>query len=65
MRRMNGVSATPTLRNENGVYLKMMNLRAFDPALTIQSKVGMQSGGKLGQILWQNMKATGLLSRRC
>lgn len=43
--RLNGVSGAPTLRNENGVYLKMMNLRSLDPAYTAQGKVGMQSGG--------------------
>ena len=52
MHRLNGVSAAPTLRNENGVYLKMMNLRALDPAFTVQGKVGMQSGGKLEKVVW-------------
>ncbi|WP_267382320.1 MULTISPECIES: hypothetical protein [unclassified Sphingomonas] len=51
LHRLNGVSATPTSRNENGVYLKMMNLRALDPAFTIQGKVGMQLGGKLEKIV--------------
>lgn len=52
MHRLNGVNASPTLRNENGVYLKMMNLRALDPAFTAQGKVGMQSGGKLEKEVW-------------
>ena len=52
MHRLNGVNATPTLRNENGVYLKMMNLRALDPAFTVQGKVGMQSGGNLEKVVW-------------
>lgn len=52
MHRLSGVSATPTLRNENGVYLKMMNLRSLDPAFTVQGKVGMQSGGKLEKVVW-------------
>lgn len=52
MHRLNGVTAAPTLRNENGVYLKMMNLRALDPAFTVQGKVGMQSGGKLEKVVW-------------
>lgn len=51
MHRLNGVSASPTLRNENGVYLKMMNLRALDPAFTTQGKVGMQSGGALEKVV--------------
>lgn len=45
MHRLNGLTASPTLRNENGVYMKMMNLRALDPAFLAQGKVGMQSGG--------------------
>lgn len=40
------------LRNANGVYLKMMNLRALDSAFTTQGKVGMQSGGKLEKEIW-------------
>ncbi|MEG8038761.1 HNH endonuclease [Sphingomonas sp. LR60] len=52
MHRLNGVTAAPTLRNENGVYLKMMNLRALDPAFTVLGKVGMQSGGKLEKVVW-------------
>lgn len=52
MHRLQGVSASATLRNENGVYLKMMNLRALDPAFTSLGKVGMQSGGKLERVVW-------------
>jgi len=52
MHRLNGTSATPTLRNANGVYLKMMNLRALDPKFTAQGKVGMQSGGALEKVVW-------------
>lgn len=52
MRRLNGTSATPTLRNANGVYLKMMNLRSLDPMFTSQGKVGMQSGGALEKVVW-------------
>ncbi len=52
LHRLNGVSGAPTLRNENGVYLKMMNLRSLDPAYTAQGKVGMQSGGALEKVVW-------------
>lgn len=38
LHRLNGVSGAPTLRNENGVYLKMMNLRSLDPAYTAQGR---------------------------
>lgn len=52
LHRLNGVTLAPTLQNKNGVYLKMMNLRASDPAFTVQGKVGMQSGGKLEKVVW-------------
>ncbi|MGY2733663.1 HNH endonuclease [Sphingomonas sp. UYP23] len=52
LHRLNGVSGAPTLRNQNGVYLKMMNLRSLDPAYTAQGKVGMQSGGALEKVVW-------------
>lgn len=52
MHRLNGVNATQTLRNKNGVYLKMMNLRALDPAFTAQGKVGMKAGNKLDKAVW-------------
>jgi 5-methylcytosine-specific restriction protein A len=52
MHRIAGTAQSPTLRNANGVYLKMMNLRALDPAFTSQGKVGMSSGGKLEQQVW-------------
>jgi 5-methylcytosine-specific restriction protein A len=52
MHRLNGVSGSHTLRNANGVYLKMMNLRALDPAFTARGKVGMQAGGALEKIVW-------------
>lgn len=52
MHRLNGVNASGTLRNENRVYLKMMNLRALNPAFTILGKVGMQSGGALEKVVW-------------
>jgi 5-methylcytosine-specific restriction protein A len=52
MHRLSGTSAAPTLRNANGVYLKMMNLRSLDPKFTAQGKVGMQSGGALEKVVW-------------
>lgn len=52
MHRLTGGSTNETFRNPNGVYLKMMNFRALDPTHTAQGKVGMKSGGKLDQIVW-------------
>ena len=57
MHRLSGTSAAPNLRNENGVYLKMMNLRALDPDYTAQGKVGMQGGGALEKVLWTEYAA--------
>jgi 5-methylcytosine-specific restriction protein A len=39
-------------RNENGIYLRLMNFRACDPYWTQQGKVGMRSGagGKTAEI---------------
>lgn len=54
MHRLSGFSASPTLRNESGVYLKMMNLRALDPSFTVQGKVGMQAGGNLEKVVWRD-----------
>lgn len=52
LHRLNGATMTDTLRNPNGVYLKMMNLRALDPTFIAQGKVGMTSGGKLEKTVW-------------
>ena len=52
MHRAIRTEAGSTIRNANGVYLKLMNIRALDPAYTAQGKVGMQSGGKLEKALW-------------
>ena len=52
LHRIAGTAQSPTLRNANGVYMKMMNLRALDPDFTAQGKVGMSSGGKLERNIW-------------
>ncbi|MHA0318787.1 HNH endonuclease [Sphingomonas melonis] len=52
MRRLTGEATSDTFRNANGVYMKMMNLRALDPAFTAQGKVGMKAGGALEKIVW-------------
>lgn len=54
MHRLNGVEGSDTLRNPNGVYMKMMNIRAIDPTFTSRGKVGMQSGGALEKIVWSD-----------
>lgn len=47
-----GTDASETLRNENGVYMKMMNFRAIDPAFLAQGKAGMKAGGQLEKVVW-------------
>lgn len=52
MQRLNGVVGRDTLRNRNGVYLKVMNFRSSDPEYTQQGKVGMTRGNRLEAVLW-------------
>ena len=39
-------------RNSNGVYMKVMNFRRFDPHYVGQGKKGLQRGGKLELEVW-------------
>lgn len=52
MSRLSGQTGDDRYRNENGVYMKMMNFRSLDPIFTSQGKVGMQSGGALEKVIW-------------
>lgn len=52
MHQAMGTRAGSTIRNANGVYLKLMNIRSLDPAYLARGKVGMQSGGKIEKALW-------------
>lgn len=52
MHRLNGVVGSDTLRNRNGVYLKVMNFRSSDPEYIQQGKVGMTRGNRLEAVLW-------------
>lgn len=40
-------------RNANGVYMKMMNFRRFDPEYTADGKVGLTRGNKLEEVVWK------------
>jgi 5-methylcytosine-specific restriction enzyme A len=42
----------PDFRNTNGVYMKMMNFRRFDPVYQAQGKVGLSRGNKLEAVVW-------------
>ena len=42
-----------TFRNANGVYMKMMNFRRFDPDYTQGGRVGLVRGNKLEEGVWE------------
>ena len=48
-----GLSKEPGLRNNNSVYMKMMNFRARDPAVKAQGQRGLERGNKLEARLWK------------
>lgn len=52
MHRISGGAGSATFRNADGVYLKMMNIRAIDPTFVAQGKVGMKAGGSLEKKVW-------------
>ena len=39
-------------RNINGVYMKMMNFRRFDPEYTSEGRSGLTRGNKLEEVVW-------------
>lgn len=39
-------------RNRNGVYMKLMNFRRFDPYYASKGRVGLSRGGKEEQQIW-------------
>ncbi len=45
---------TAEFRNPNGVYMKIMNFRRFDPAYQAEGKVGLQRGGKDEAVVWEH-----------
>ncbi len=50
-------SQAQTFRNVNGVYMKMMNFRRFDPDYTVNGKVGLVRGNKLEEVVWNEFHA--------
>jgi predicted HNH restriction endonuclease len=48
-----GAITTDEYRNANGVYMKMMNFRRFDPDYTDQGKVGLRRGNKDEEVVWK------------
>lgn len=51
-----GVAMSDKFRNANGVYMKMMNFRRFDPMFQAQGKVGLGRGSKGEQGVWDFYK---------
>lgn len=49
-----GVSGEATYRNANGVYMKLMNFRRFDP--DYEGK-GLERGGKDDEVIWNRYAA--------
>jgi 5-methylcytosine-specific restriction enzyme A len=41
-------------RNPNGVYMKLMNFRRFDPVYQAQGKTGLTRGNKLEETVWSD-----------
>jgi hypothetical protein len=52
LRARTGSRGSSSFRNTDGVYLKMMNFRSYDPDYTSQGKVGMRHGNKLDPVVW-------------
>jgi 5-methylcytosine-specific restriction protein A len=47
-----GRSGGVDFRNPNGVYMKMMNFRRFDPEVTSSGRVGLPRGNKEEAVIW-------------
>ncbi|MDM0032857.1 HNH endonuclease [Variovorax sp. J22P271] len=52
MGRVLGLAEADTYRNTNGVYMKMMNFRRFDPEYIKDGKKGLTRGNKDEEIVW-------------
>lgn len=46
-----------TFRNANGVYMKMMNFRRFDPEYTTEGTVGLTRGNKVEEVVWNEFSS--------
>jgi 5-methylcytosine-specific restriction enzyme A len=47
-----GIATEDRFRNVNGVYMKLMNFRRFDPVFTEAGKRGLSRGGQAEQEVW-------------
>lgn len=48
-----GLSELEKFRNPNGVYMKLMNFRSYDPEYTKDGKVGLTRGNKDEEVVWK------------
>src|SRR4026208_297076 len=48
-----GTQGEDTLRNPDGVYMKLMNLKAHDPEFIAKGLKGLQRGNRLEPEVWQ------------
>jgi 5-methylcytosine-specific restriction enzyme A len=54
LNRMSPAVGAAKFRNPNGVYMKMMNFRRFDPDFQHRGKVGLVRGGKDEEQVWKD-----------
>jgi 5-methylcytosine-specific restriction protein A len=47
-----GIATKDRFRNTNGVYMKLMNFRRFDPVFTQAGKRGLSRGGQADEEVW-------------
>ena len=59
-----GVQADDSYRNANGVYMKLMNFRRFDPLYQSQGKSGLTAGGKTEAEVWAEFAGNPLELRK-
>lgn len=52
-----GWAKNDKFRNPNGVYMKVMNFRRFDPVFQSQDKVGLTRGNAQEQAVWERYSA--------
>lgn len=52
-----GLSEMEKFRNPNGVYMKLMNFRSYDPEFTKYGKVGLTRGNKDEEVVWNEFAA--------
>jgi 5-methylcytosine-specific restriction protein A len=52
-----GIATEDRFRNVNGVYMKLMNFRRFDPVFTEAGKRGLSRGGQAEEEVWSTFSS--------